>query len=79
MAPILPPKKFGWTGYHSKLALKKRRLIDDYLGILPDTQSSGSSEPIYTPDQYYALRRFNVQMSRLGITIQKKRGINESF
>jgi hypothetical protein len=70
----LPPKKFGWTGYHSKIAKRKKRIVDEYIGISPSVESGIIPNTPYTPDQYYALRRIELQMSRMALNIKKKRG-----
>jgi hypothetical protein len=84
----MPPKKFGWGGYHSRVIQKKKKILDPYLGILPESNNSNSKARTqqgqvqgqlpYTPDQYYALRRMQLQMSLLNINILKKRGTSFS-
>lgn len=69
----MPPKKYGWSGYHSRVIQKKKKILDPYLGIIPNTRQNPQLP--YTPDQYYALRRMQLQMSLLNLSIKKKRGM----
>lgn len=77
--PSVPPKKFGWSGFHSKIMQRKKKAIDPYIGILPECEVSGNHSVNYSPEQFYALRRMELQMNLLNVTLNKKRGKRLTF